>query len=134
MKKPIAIVLVFFVLLLLNVPNVFAQNETTREIDRIETTENSKTIHYKDGSKHMFMTASATINVESQSHASYSILEILPPPNPFPFEKLFDLLEMLKNLLAPIGVASILLATIILHRIKGLRHNRPKDYNRIEIR
>ena len=118
--------------LLLNVPNVFAQSETgSKEIDRIETTENGKTIYYTGGTKHMFVTAGATINLEAQGH-TYSVFVPAPPPT-VPFKEILELVKkIIENVFGQIGIGCSLLAWAIWNRLKSLRHNRPKDYDGIE--
>jgi hypothetical protein len=132
MKKATLIMIIFCMLLLLNVPNVFAQNEAnSREIDKIETTENSKTIYYTDGTKHMFVTAAAAINLEAQGY-SHSVIVPTPPPT-LPLKEILEIVKkIIENIFGQIGIGCSILAWAIWNRLKSLRHNRPKDYDEIE--
>jgi hypothetical protein len=133
MKKIAVITIAFCIIFLLQIPNVFAQNESTvREIDWIENGTNYQKIYYKDGTVAMFVTASATLNIESQSYASYSVF-VPTPPFSFPLKEILELLKKIfDNIFGQIGIGCTLLAWVIWNRIKGLRRNRPKDYDGIE--
>jgi hypothetical protein len=94
----------------------------------------SRTIYYKDGTKEMFVSASANINVKASRQVSYSEFVITPPPS-FPLKEVLELLKnIVENVFGRIGAGCALLALTICNRIKGLRHNRPKDYNGVNWR
>lgn len=115
--KRLTTVIIIILFLSTQIPNALAED------DRIETTEN-------DGGKQMFLTFSVNINFELSTGVSHVVS--IPPPYSFPFEKIFEIIsEIMKNVFNPIGVGCTLLAWKIWNLIKGLRPNRPKDYNEV---
>lgn len=128
LKKGLPIIVLF--ILLSQVALVFAQgdNAANKEIDRIETTENSQTIYYKDGTRDMFVTSAVNVHISAES--AVSIFVTTPPPFSFPFKEFLEILkDVIENIFGSIGVGCAVLALIIWNRIRGLRNNRPKDYD-----
>jgi len=123
--------IIFCTILLSQAAQVLADNgNVSKEIDRIETTENSKTIYYADGSKEMFVSAIVGFEIETSTEVSRVIS--VPPPYSFPFEKILDVLrEIIETVVNPVGIGCNLLVWKIRNLIKELRNNRPKDYNRV---
>jgi hypothetical protein len=127
-KLTITIVLCLF--LMSQAPCVFAGGgNASKEIERVEITENSKVIYYKDGTKDMFIVSSVSIHFDVATSFSYAIY--VPPLSPLvPIEKIFEILaEIIENITTSIGVGCTLLAQRIWNKVKELRNNRPKDYN-----
>jgi hypothetical protein len=126
------LITIIFLLLISQVTHVFANSENvSREIERVEIGENSKTIYYKDGTKEMFVTGSLNVNFGSSVGTAHVIGVPTPAPS-IPFDKIFQILkQILEGIFGTIGLGCLLLAWKILNIIKGLRRGRPKDYNEV---
>jgi hypothetical protein len=130
--KKISIIIIFFcTFLLLNVPHVFAQNETDSSgIDRIETIGNTKIIYHTDGIKEISVTEVENVGIGTEGRVSYSVVTPLPPS--FPIREILEIVrEIVDNILGEVA-GCFALAWAIWNRLKRLRGNRPKDYDEIE--
>jgi len=129
MKRLIALS-IFLIFFLSQVTLALADYQNaSKQIERIETTENSRTTYYTDGSKEVFVTSSLNINFGASAGTAHVIGIPAPPPS-VPFEKVIDILkEIVDGISRSIGVGFPLLAWKIWNTIRGLRRNRPKDYN-----
>jgi succinyl-CoA synthetase alpha subunit len=129
LKRAIPAIVLF--ILLSQVALAFAQSENTsaKEIDRIENTENCKTIYYADESKAVYLTL--TENTRMSFAVSSMITEITVPP-PFPIEKILELVKFVQDNVSAIASGCSLLAMTVWLTVRRLRQDRPKDYNGVE--
>jgi len=84
MEKLAFIIMLCFFMLLTQIPNVSANGENvSKEVERIEMSENCKTIYYTDGSAEVFVTFVENLNLHASSSAAYT----QAPITPFPIDK-----------------------------------------------
>jgi hypothetical protein len=118
-------------MLLTQIPNVLANSgNVSKEIERIEISENCKTIYYTDGSAEVFVTAVANLNFHTSTSVTYTPIPITPLP--IPIDKILRIIKQILDTLNTCGAGDVLLAFIIWNTIKRLRRGRPRDYHGIE--
>lgn len=100
------LVTIFCLILLSQFPNVLANEENLPEENEI-----IKKFHDCD---------SWTFDINTKS-------DILPPSEPFPWDKIFKILEIFSSFIPIIGGS--LLAWKVWNVIKRWRHGRPRDYS-----
>jgi hypothetical protein len=105
-----------------------SNNNASNEVDKIVTTNNGTTIYYKNGAKEVTYVFSSTSRASSSTFFSFEIAPTLMPI--FPFDILSEIIqEIIEGIFSPLGTAVTILALQVLHIIRNLRHNRPRDYN-----
>lgn len=116
-------------MLLTQIPNVSANGENvSKEVERIEMSENCKTIYYTDGSAEVFVTFVENLNLHASSSAAYT----QAPITPFPIDKILRIIKQILDTLNAYGAGDALLAFTIWNIIKRLRRGRPRDYHGVE--
>lgn len=103
-----------------------SNNNASNEIEKNMTTNKLTATFYKNATEATYVNTD-TIGVSS--FASYTF-EIAPPPFVFPWELLSEIIrEIIEGVCSPLGIALTILAAQVLHIIRNLGHNRPRDHN-----
>ena len=128
MRKASLITVILCLLFTSQIHQVFAvEQNSTKEIERIEVKDGMKITYYTDGTREIFVTFIENINAQtSVSTVSHTIYI---PPNWWDItERIFKIINQFLKTLAKAGIGSFLLAWEIWNIIKSLRRGRPRDY------
>ena len=130
MKRLGLLSLILCFLFLSQVTHVLAiEQNSSREVEKVEVKNGMKIIYYSDGAREFFIACSANINVQTSVSTVVSRAVHYTPPNwPNIIEKIFKVINQILKTLAKVGVGSFLLAWRIWNLIKSLRKGRPRDY------
>ena len=136
MKRLGLLSLILCFLFLSQVTHVLAiEQNSSREVEKVEVKNGMKIIYYSDGTREFFITCSANINVQSSVSPVISRTVYYAPPNwPNIIERIFKVINQILKTLAKVGVGSFLLAWQIWNIIKSLRKGRPRDYYGVGIK
>jgi len=119
----VTLIIIASLLLLSQIPHVFANSENiSKEVENIDTEEDENIYRI------------SSINVVSYFPSVGTIVRQpspTPPTEPFPIDKIFRIIKQILDTLSSCGVGYSLLAWFIWNAIKGLRRGRPRDYRGI---
>lgn len=112
-------------------PALADNGNASGDIEKIVVTpDNVRTVYYKNGTVHHYLTIDASVNLNvGVSSGTAHVVGVIPPP-PFPTDEIAQMVkQIIEGVFGSLGVGSIVLAAEILILLRRLRHNRPKDYN-----
>lgn len=103
-----------------------SKSNASNEIEKNVTTNKGTVTYTKNGTEATYVISDT---MRASSFVSFTP-EIAPAPFIFPFDLLLQVSEkIIEGVFSPLGIALTILAAEVLHIIRNLRHNRPKDYN-----